>query len=107
MKIAAAALFAALASNQSTAFAPTRSSNVISTKLSSTMQPPERTAPDAGYVPDWEGRTGLAPEEFIASDMAKPDLSGMWECPLTRWDSENIYIAEAQKICSEQPHCPL
>mmetsp|Transcript_2348 Transcript_2348/g.3678 ORF Transcript_2348/g.3678 Transcript_2348/m.3678 type:complete len:457 (+) Transcript_2348:116-1486(+) len=109
MKIAAAALFAALAANQSTAFAPTRSrsSNVISTKLSSTMQPPERTAPDAGYVPDWEGRTGLAPEEFIASDMAKPDLSGMWECPLTRWDSENIDIAEAQKICSEQPHCPL
>mmetsp|Transcript_29801 Transcript_29801/g.46134 ORF Transcript_29801/g.46134 Transcript_29801/m.46134 type:complete len:455 (-) Transcript_29801:123-1487(-) len=107
MKIAAAALFAALAANQSTAFAPTRSSNVISTKLSSTMQPPERTAPDAGYVPDWEDRTGLAPEEFIASDMAKPDLSGMWECPLTRWDSENIDIAEAQKICSEQPHCPL
>ena len=106
MKIAAAALIAALAANQSSAFAPTRSV-ISSTKLSSTVQPPERTAPDAGYIPDWEGRTGLSPEEFIASDMSKPDLSGMWECPLTRWDSENIDVAEAQNICAQQPHCPL
>lgn len=49
---------------------------------------PERVAPDAGYIPDWEGRTGKSPEEFMQSDMSKPDLSGMWECPLTRWDSE-------------------
>jgi hypothetical protein len=43
-------------------------------------------APDAGYVPEWEDRPGLTPEEFMESDMSKPDLSGMWECPLTRWD---------------------
>ena len=49
---------------------------------------PERVAPDAGYVPDWDNRTGKPPEEFMQSDMDKPDLSGMWECPLTRWDSE-------------------
>ena len=49
---------------------------------------PERTAPDAGYVPEWEDRPGLPDEEFLASDMNKPDLSGMWECPLTRWNSE-------------------
>ncbi len=49
---------------------------------------PERMAPDAGFVPEWEGRTGKSPEEFMQSDMDKPDLSGMWECPLTRWDSE-------------------
>ncbi|KAL7430486.1 hypothetical protein ACHAXM_002229 [Skeletonema potamos] len=111
MKIAAAAVLAALAANPSTAFAPTRSSIATSTakssSLLSTITPPERVAPDAGYVPEWEGRTGLSPEEFIASDMSKPDLSGMWECPLTRWDSENIDIAEAQKICAQQPHCPL
>lgn len=108
MKIAAAALLAALAANPSTAFAPSRSNIIMaSTSLSSTATPPERIAPDAGYIPDWEGRAGLTPEEFIASDMAKPDLSGMWECPLTRWDSENIDVDEAQKICAQQPHCPL
>lgn len=52
-----------------------------------TVQPPERKAPGAGYVPEWENRPGLAPEEFLASDMTKPDLGAdMWECPLTRWD---------------------
>ena len=57
------------------------------TKLSSTVEaPPERVAPDAGYVPEWEDRPGLTPEEFMESDMSKPDLSEMWECPLTRWD---------------------
>ena len=49
---------------------------------------PERIAPDAGYEPEWLGKTGKSPEEFIESDMSKPDLSGMWECPLTRWDSD-------------------
>lgn len=62
----------------------------MSTKLASTIEKtaPERVAPDAGWEPEWEGRTGLAPEEFMKSDMNKEDLSGMWECPLTRWDSE-------------------
>ena len=63
MKIAAAAVLAALAANPSTAFAPTRSSIATSTakssSLLSTITPPERVAPDAGYVPEWEGRTGL------------------------------------------------
>lgn len=49
---------------------------------------PERVAPDAGWLPDWEGRTGLSPDEFMKSDMEKPDRSEMWECPLTRWESE-------------------
>ncbi len=72
------------------AFAPI-ANNVpaaTSTSLKAAIAPPERVAPDAGYVPDWEGRTGKAPEEFMESDMSKPDLSGMWECPLTRWDSD-------------------
>ena len=49
---------------------------------------PVREAPGAGWEPEWEDRAGLTPEEFMASDMSKPDLSGMWECPLTRWDSD-------------------
>mmetsp|Transcript_24030 Transcript_24030/g.35547 ORF Transcript_24030/g.35547 Transcript_24030/m.35547 type:complete len:455 (+) Transcript_24030:168-1532(+) len=75
--------------------------------LSSTASPPERVAPDAGYVPDWEDQPGLSPEEFIKSDESKPDLAGMWECPLTRWDSENIDIKAAQLEAAKMPHCPL
>jgi hypothetical protein len=43
----------------------------------------------------------------MASDMSKPDLSGMWECPLTRWSSDDIDVAEAQKEAAKMPHCPL
>jgi hypothetical protein len=59
-----------------------------SSALFSTIEPPKREAPDAGWVPEWENREGLSPEEFMKSDMSKPDRSGMWECPLTRWDSD-------------------
>lgn len=47
-----------------------------------------REAPGAGRKPAWENRPGLTPTEFMESDLSKPDLSGMWECPLTRWDYE-------------------
>eukprot|EP00980_Cylindrotheca_fusiformis_P007978 scaffold1697_cov120-Cylindrotheca_fusiformis.AAC.60 len=77
------------------------------TALFSTMEPPRRVAPDAGYEPEWENRSGLSEEEFMKSDMTKPDLSGMWECPLTRWDTENIDIKAAQKEAAKAPHCPL
>lgn len=72
-----------------TAFAPLRNQVSLSSRLYSTVgiDAPERVAPGAGYVPEWENRPGLSPEEFMKSDMSKPDLSGMWECPLTRWDS--------------------
>mmetsp|Transcript_1535 Transcript_1535/g.2137 ORF Transcript_1535/g.2137 Transcript_1535/m.2137 type:complete len:453 (-) Transcript_1535:179-1537(-) len=105
MKVAALAL--AFLSTTS-AFAPrafTTSSS--STRLASTASPPERIAPDAGYVPEWEDRQGLSPEEFMESDMSKPDLSGMWECPLTRWDSEGIDVVQAQKEAAKMPTCPL
>jgi len=39
--------------------------------------------------------------------MSKPDLSSMWECPLTLWDSENIDIKAAQAEAAKAPHCPL
>jgi len=39
--------------------------------------------------------------------MSKPDLSGMWECPLTRWDSEGIDVVQAQKEAAKMPSCPL
>lgn len=76
------------------------------TGLQSTAAP-ERIAPDAGYEPEWENRPGLSPEEFMASDMSKPDASGMWECPLTRWDSDGINVAQAQKEAAKMPKCPL
>lgn len=59
---------------------------------------PERVAPDAGYVPEWEDRPGLSPEEFMKSDESKPDLSGMWECPLTKWDFEK-YVFFFKYLC--------
>jgi Taurine catabolism dioxygenase TauD, TfdA family len=67
----------------------------------------ERTAPYAGKVPEWENRQGLSPEVFIKSDMSKPDVSDMWECPLTRWDSDNINIVQAQQAARKMPNCPL
>jgi hypothetical protein len=87
MKIAAAAVLTLLP--VVACFAPPQQvrSTQRTASLSSTIEaPPERVAPDAGYVPEWEDRPGLTPEEFMESDMSKPDLSGMWECPLTRWD---------------------
>lgn len=65
-----------------------RSGVATTTSLFSTAEAPAREAPDAGWVPEWEDREGLPQEEFLYTDMSKPDLSGMWECPLTRWDSE-------------------
>lgn len=57
-------------------------------RQATTVEPPIREAPGAGYVPAWENRQGKSPDEFLQSDMSKEDLSGMWECPLTRWDSQ-------------------
>lgn len=75
--------------------------------LRSTATPPERVAPDAGYTPEWEDRPGLTPDAFMASDMTKDDLSGMWECPLTRWDSDGIDIKAAQEMARTAPKAPL
>jgi len=90
-----------------TAFAPIKNGEIRLPTLQSTVEPPERVAPDAGFVPEWEDCKGLPQNEFIKSDMSKDDLSGMWECPLTRWDSEGIDVAQAQATAKEQPHCPL
>lgn len=73
------------------AFAPSNSLRSTGTALFSAPPAEEtivREAPGAGWVPDWEDRPGLPEEEFLKSDMSKADLSGMWECPLTRWDAE-------------------
>ena len=87
MKFSVFALSAALCPQLAFGFAPASVKGLTSTQLGSAVAP-ERVAPDAGYIPDWEDRPGLSPEEFMASDMSKPDLSGMWECPLTKWDSD-------------------
>ena len=72
------------------AFSPISSTSNVQVRSSALQSSvaPERVAPDAGYIPDWEDRAGKSPEEFIESDMSKPDIAGMWECPLTRWDSD-------------------
>jgi hypothetical protein len=75
------------------AFAPvTRMTgqSLSSSSLHATVQdaPLVREAPGSGWEPEWEGRQGLPKEKFLESDMSKPDRSGMWECPLTRWDFE-------------------
>lgn len=106
MKLIVAATLLATAS----AFAPISTPAAAfstSTSLASTATPPERVAPDAGYMPEWEDRPGLPEEEFLKSDMSKEDLSGMWECPLTRWDSDGIDIKKAQAQARRQPSCPL
>ena len=55
-----------------------------------------REPPYAGSVPEWSNRPipknkngqQQQQEQFLQSDMSQPDLSAMWECPLTRWDYE-------------------
>jgi hypothetical protein len=136
MKYSLATLCAALTAPTVTAFVIPRSTTVT-WPLQATTIVPERVAPDAGYLPEWEDRPGLTPEEFMKSDMNKPDLSGMWECPLTRWNTEkyvwkcvtrtlvfsyllftltlsltlfslnSIDIVQAQKDAAKVPHCPL
>lgn len=119
MKTSLVALSMALAAPAAMAFstsASTRSNNIMRQHISSlqaaTMEEtaaaaPKREAPGAGWEPEWEDRPGLSPEEFMKSNMSKPDLSGMWECPLTRWNSDDIDIVQAQKEAAKMPHCPL
>jgi hypothetical protein len=78
----------ALAALPAAAFTTPKIGKSSSALFSAVEDAPTREAPGAGWVPDWEDRAGLSDEEFMKSDMTKPDLSGMWECPLTRWDSD-------------------
>ena len=70
------------------AFMPITSSKGATVGLGSTAAPPERSAPGVAYEPAWENRPGLSPTEFMKSDVSKPELIDIWECPLTRWDTE-------------------
>lgn len=105
MKITSAAATALLLlASSASAFVTPSSRSIVTQLASSTISsPPERIAPDAGWVPEWEGRTGLSPEEFVKSDMSKPDLSGMWECPLTRWNSDGCVLICHLQFC----HCHI
>ena len=110
MRFTQAAVLAAVLLPPAAAFAPTTSSlsrQALTLRRATTAEPPAREAPGAGYVPEWENRQGKAPEEFLQSDMEKDDLSGMWECPLTRWDSQGYvyvgYDTKEQQHVSERP----
>mmetsp|Transcript_30438 Transcript_30438/g.63554 ORF Transcript_30438/g.63554 Transcript_30438/m.63554 type:complete len:457 (-) Transcript_30438:278-1648(-) len=108
MKFGQATLLAAVALPLAGAWAPSSAGASMRTSLQATIdaEAPTREAPGAGYVPEWEGRTGLTQEEFLQSDMSKEDLSGMWECPLTRWNPDNIDIKKAQREAAKAPGCP-
>jgi hypothetical protein len=67
---------------------PQHSAFTSSKLYATTAEPPKRDAPGAGKMPEWENRKGKAPGEFLKSDESLQDISGMWECPLTRWDSD-------------------
>mmetsp|Transcript_6274 Transcript_6274/g.24453 ORF Transcript_6274/g.24453 Transcript_6274/m.24453 type:complete len:454 (-) Transcript_6274:36-1397(-) len=61
---------------------------------------PQRTRPGAGVIPEWANRgPGRCPEpsQFLSSDQDSADLSGLRECPLTRWDSEVPSVKAAQE----------
>lgn len=112
MRILTSALALVIAASTASAFnAPRRTAALPSKLYAATIEKkdeaPERTAPLAGYVPDWEDRSGLTEEEFMASDKSKPDLSEMWECPITRWDTEDINLDLAQLQAKMAPKCPL
>jgi hypothetical protein len=110
MRFTSSILTACVALSASTAaFAPafTRSTTSSARFSTTAPSPPERVAPDAGWEPEWGNGTGLPQSEFIQSDMSKPDIAGMWECPLTRWDSDGIDVVAAQEAAASVPHCPL
>jgi hypothetical protein len=86
-----------LSATPSGAFAPHQSTTVksLARNMVASLEPqapPAREAPGAGYLPDWEDRPGKTPAEFMQSDLTKPDRSAMWECPLTRWNSEGYVL---------------
>jgi hypothetical protein len=98
MKLGSMVLVAALACPLASSFVLTPSSSsstraLVSAKATVDVEaPPAREAPGAGSMPDWENRPGK--ENFLDSDLSQPDLSEMWECPLTRWDSEGYGLPD-------------
>lgn len=78
----------------------------IENKVEPTTIPGEqvRVAPEAGYWPEWENRPGLPIEKATFVDTSKPDLSAMWECPITKWDSDGIDVEAAQQEAKEMAH---
>jgi len=110
MKFSAYAAFTLItASTQTTAFTnkPIKP-NFLSTLKATTTSPPERVAPNAGYNPEWEDRANPQTNDFLKSDLNKPDLTEeLWECPLTLWNSNDIDINQVRKEVKNVPHCPL
>jgi len=110
MKISAFAALTLISSSTNTAAFTNKpiQPKFLSALKATTTAPPERIAPDAGYVPEWDDRENPTSSEFLNSDMKKPDLTEeLWECPLTLWNSDNIDVMQARKEVKNVPHCPL
>mmetsp|Transcript_112823 Transcript_112823/g.319576 ORF Transcript_112823/g.319576 Transcript_112823/m.319576 type:complete len:519 (-) Transcript_112823:126-1682(-) len=80
-----------------TASARDGSARPAAVKMSIATAPaPERTDPGAASRPEWANKE--APKEnFMASDPSRPDLSGLRECPRTRWDTKFDSVEQAQQ----------
>jgi hypothetical protein len=71
-----------------------------STMMGATATIPERTIPGAGVKPDWANKA-TPKANFAASNLEVPDLTGLVECPLTRWDSQVKSVEAAQEEARE------
>jgi hypothetical protein len=71
---------------------------------------PVRTIPGAGERPDWANKA-LPRDNYMLSNPIAPDLSGLPECPLTRWNPEVTSVedvqAEARKAVESRGEFPL
>mmetsp|Transcript_36849 Transcript_36849/g.115341 ORF Transcript_36849/g.115341 Transcript_36849/m.115341 type:complete len:449 (-) Transcript_36849:154-1500(-) len=64
-------------------------------RMAATVNAPTRTIPGAGVRPEW-ANAATPKEDYMRSDPAAADLSGLRECPLTRWNSEVATVEKAQ-----------
>lgn len=65
-----------------------------------TMEAPERSIPDAGVRFDWANKATES-SNYMKSDPKASDISGLRECPVTRWDAKVTSVEDAQKEARE------
>jgi len=79
-------------------------------RASQAAEAPPRTIPDAGKRPAWANKAKPS-SNYMASDPQAPDITGLRECPTTRWNAKVNSIeeaqAEARKAVEERGAFPL